>query len=111
MTRHEFVSLAKEHSELHPGMLETVGRCMCYSGLQFASLWIAGNFFSDTYHANLSVFLILMILFELGRTITYKNKRGIWILFCLICMAGSAFLLLREASTVKIQCQQAGAKS
>lgn len=111
MTKHEFINLAKEHSELHPGLAEIVGRCICYSSLQFLSLWIAGNWFADTYHANLSIFLILMMLFELCRNVTYNSNRGIWILLCLICMAGSAFILLHEASTIKIQCeQQSGAK-
>ncbi len=105
MTRRDLCRLAREHAGKHQDMLALVGRVLVYSLALLAIMHASVVWFNDTYTANLSLFILFSVAFELLCRTPMARWRRLCYVVCILGILGFGLLLVRQAMHVEATCK------
>lgn len=78
-------------------LLAPIGRVICYSTALFFVMWASDRWFQDTYIANLCLFTLFAVVFELLYGHFQQGLRLWCYLACILCLAICGTILMSEA--------------
>jgi glycopeptide antibiotics resistance protein len=95
------MAMARAHAVRHCGMFSLVFRVMCYSTALFAIMFASDRWFGDTYTANLCLFILFSVVFEMLWANIHTGPRFWWYLVCVAGIALTGTVLVREGLCVQ----------